>query len=260
MLGAVGVASVRASRSPSSLLRLTREASGLLLAGAALWALVVWLATNMGFMPGSMGLGLPAFVGVWALMMAAMMLPAVAPVAAAYSRSFKEHHHRRLVEFASGYLLVWAGSGLPAFAGALLVDRLSGLNTFAPRAVAAGALVAVAAYQLTPLKRMCLDHCRSPLSQLLHYAGFRGRLRDLRVGMHHGAFCLGCCWALMLVLIALGTMDVFVMLGLVAVVVLEKYGAHGETLSWLVAVIAVALAVVAVAVPQAGLGAPAMSM
>jgi len=214
----------------------------------------------MGFMPGSMGLGLPAFVGVWALMMAAMMLPAVAPVAGAYSRSFKQRRRRQLVEFASGYLLVWAGSGLPAFAGALLVDRLSGLNTFAPRAVAAGALVAVAAYQLTPLKRMCLDHCRSPLSQLLHYAGFRGRLRDLRVGMHHGAFCLGCCWALMLVLIALGTMNVFVMLGLVAVVVLEKYTTHGEALSQLVAVVAVALAVAAVAVPQAGLGAPAMSM
>jgi predicted metal-binding membrane protein len=131
------------------------------------------------------------------------------------------------------------------------------LNIFAPRAVAAGALVA---YQLTPLKRMCLDHCRSRLSQLLHYAGFRGRLRDLRVGMHRGALCLGCCWALMLVLIALGTMNVFVMLGLVAVVVLEKYGAHSEALSRLVAVIAVALAVVAVAVPRAGLGAPAMSM
>jgi predicted metal-binding membrane protein len=259
-LGTDRVASPGASPTPSSLLRLTREASGLLLFGAALWAVVAWLAANMGFVPGSMGLGLPAFVGVWALMMAAMMVPAVAPVAAAYSRSVKEHRRRRLVEFASGYLLAWAGSGLPAFAGALLVDRLSGLTAFAARAVAAGALCAVAAYQLTPLKRMCLDHCRSPLSQLLHYAAFRGTLRDLRVGLHHGAFCLGCCWALMLVLIALGTMNVFVMLSLVAVVVLEKYAAHGVALSRLVAVVAVALAVIAAAVPQASLGAPAISM
>ncbi|MBJ7601990.1 MAG: DUF2182 domain-containing protein [Candidatus Dormibacteraeota bacterium] len=230
------------------------------LAGAALWAVVVWLATNMGFMPGSMGLGLPAFVGVWALMMAAMMLPTVAPVAAAYSRSFGENRRQRHVVFASGYLLVWAGSALPAYAGALLVDRLAGLNSFAGHAVAAGALLAVAVYQITPLKRVCLDHCRSPLAQLLRYAAFRGPLRDLRVGIHHGAFCLGCCWSLMLLLIALGTMNVFVMLGLVAVIVLEKYSTHGEALSRLAAIAAVALAVVAVAVPQAGLGAPPRSM
>jgi predicted metal-binding membrane protein len=253
------VASVGASPAPSSLRKLTPEASGLLFAAAAIWALVVWLATNMGFMPGSMGLGLPAFVGVWALMMAAMMLPAVAPVAAAYSRSFTEHRRRRLFVFASGYLLAWASSGLPAFTVALLVDRLSGLNTFAAHAVAAGALLGVAAYQLTPLKRMCLDHCRSPLSQLLYYASFQGRLRDLRVGMHHSAFCLGCCSALMLLLIALGTMNVFIMLGLVGVVILEKYSAHGEAISRITAAAALALAVVAVAIPQAGLGAPAMS-
>ena len=248
-------------RAPApSLLRLTPEGSALLLTGAAVWVAVVWLATEMGFMPGTMGLGLPAFVGVWALMMAAMMLPAVAPVAAAYARSFSTSRPQRLIIFASGYLFVWAGSGLPAFGAAVVVDRLSGLNSITAHAVAAAALLGVAVYQLSPLKRMCLDHCRSPLSQLLHYASFRGRLRDFRVGLHHGVFCLGCCWALMLLLVALGTMNIFVMLGLASVVVLEKYSARGEAISRLVAVAAVALAVIAVVVPQAGLGMPAMTM
>lgn len=241
-----------AQRSP--LLRFTPEASALFLLGAAAWVAVVWLATSMGSTPGTMGLGLGPFAGVWALMMAAMMLPTVAPVAAAYARSFAVRRRERLVVFASGYLVAWVCSGVVAYGAALLVDRLAGVSTTASRVLAASALFGVAAYQVTPLKRMCLDHCRSPVSQLLRYAAYRGRWRDLRVGMHHGAFCLGCCWALMLLLVALGTMNVFLMLGLVAVVVAEKYSAHGRLLSRLVAVAAVALAVVALAVPQAGLG------
>jgi predicted metal-binding membrane protein len=208
----------------------------------------------MGSMPGTMGLGLGGFGGVWALMMSAMMLPAVAPVAAAYSRSFMQRRRERLIVFASAYLLVWAGSGVVAYPAALLVDRLTGISTTTARVVAAAALLGVAAYQLTPLKRICLDHCRSPLSQLLHYGAFRGRSRDFRVGLHHAAFCLGCCWALMVLLIVLGTMNAFIMLGIVAFVVLEKYSVHGELISRVGAVAAVALAVVALVVPQAGLG------
>jgi predicted metal-binding membrane protein len=255
------MARVDASAQRSSLLRVTPEASALLLLAAAAWVAVIWLATTMGSMPGTMGLGLAAFVGVWALMMAAMMLPAVAPVAAAYSRSFKEGRRERLIVFASAYLLVWASSGLVAFAAALLLDQLTGISTTTARVVAAVALLGVAVYQLTPLKRMCLEHCRSPLSQLLHYAAFRGRSRDLRVGLHHAAFCLGCCWALMVLLIVLGTMNVVIMLGLVAFVVLEKYSVHGQLISRLGAAAAVALAVVALVVPQAGLGVgPSMMM
>jgi predicted metal-binding membrane protein len=248
------MAGVGASAQRPSLVRVTPEASALLLLAAAVWVVVIWLAMSMGSMPGTMGLGVGPFVGVWALMMAAMMLPAVAPVAAAYSRSFRERRSQRLIVFASGYLLVWASSGLVAYAAALLVDRLTGISTTTARVVAAVALLGFAGYQLTPLKRMCLDHCRSPLSQLLHYAAFRGRSRDLRVGLHHGAFCLGCCWALMVLLIVLGTMNVFIMLGLSAFVVVEKYSVHGQFISRLGAAAAVALAVVALTVPQAGLG------
>lgn len=252
------MARVDTSAPRSSLVRVTPEASALLLLGASAWVAVVWLAASMGSMPGTMGLGLGAFLGVWALMMAAMMLPAVAPVAAAYARSFNQQRRQRLLVFASGYLVAWAAAGLVAYAAALVVDRLTGVSTTAARVVTAATLLGVAVYQLTPLKRMCLDHCRSPLSQLLRYAAFRGPSRDLRVGLHHAAFCLGCCWALMVLLVVLGTMNVFVMLGLAAFVVLEKYSSHGLLVSRLGAAAALALAAVALFVPQAGLGGSSM--
>ena len=77
-------------------------------------------------------------------------------------------------------------------------------------------------YQLSPLKDRCLAHCRSPLGLLPHCGSYRGRTRDLRVGAHHGGYCLGCCWALMVILIALGVMNVAAMVGLAALVLIEK--------------------------------------
>ncbi len=74
---------------------------------------------------------------------------------------------------------------------------------------------------------MCLSHCRSPLGQLLRYGAYTGRLRDLRIGLHHGAYCVGCCWALMLVLVAVGVMNVAVMAGIAAVIFVEKLWRFG---------------------------------
>jgi predicted metal-binding membrane protein len=215
---------------------------------------VVWLARGMGSMPATMGFELPAFVGVWTLMMAAMMLPSVAPVAALYARSVTLNRRQRLFVFASGYLLVWAASGVPAFGAAWIATDIAANHTSAARAAAGGVFVAFALYQLTPLKRVCLEHCRSPLSLLLRYASFRGRFRDLRVGMHHGAFCLGCCWVLMLLLIALGTMNLLVMVGLVGLVLLEKYHPQGLLVSRMAAASALVLAAVAIVYPQVAPG------
>ena len=77
-------------------------------------------------------------------------------------------------------------------------------------------------YQLSSLKDRCLAHCRSSLGLLLHYGSYGGRLRDLRVGAHHGGYCLGCCWGLMVILIAVGVMNVAAMVGLAALVLIEK--------------------------------------
>jgi hypothetical protein len=98
-----------------SLRQLTPPASLLLVAAAGAWAGVVLLARGMGSMPGTMGLGAGSFGAIWALMMAAMMLPSAAPFASLYSRSFTDGRGSRLAAFASGYLIVWTLAALPAY-------------------------------------------------------------------------------------------------------------------------------------------------
>jgi predicted metal-binding membrane protein len=116
-------------------------------------------------------------------------------------------------------------------------------------------------YQLSSLKDRCLAHCRSPLGLLLHYGSYRGKSRDLRVGAHHGGYCLGCCWALMLILIAVGVMNVAAMIGLAALVLTEKAWSRGHMVARLAGVAALALAVATIWLPWLAPGlhsAPAM--
>ncbi len=229
--------------SAPTLRQVTLPSSLLLLAAAAAWVAVLALAPDMSTVPGTMGLSFGAFVVLWALMMAAMMLPTVAPFAALYSRTLTERRTARVSELAVGYLLVWALTGVPAYVLVRLSGELATDRPTAARVVAVAALTACGAYQLTPLKERCLAHCRSPLGFLLHYAGYRGRLRDLRVGVHHGAYCLGCCWALMVVLVAVGMMNPVAMVVLTAVVLVEKTWAWGHRFSLVVGVLAIVLAV-----------------
>ncbi|GAC1655493.1 MAG: hypothetical protein NVS9B1_08790 [Candidatus Dormibacteraceae bacterium] len=194
-------------------------------------------------MGSSMGLSLLGFLGAWTLMMAAMMLPSVAPVAALHARSLAGRGGS-LALFVLGYIAIWSALGIPAFGFALGVDRAA---MAAPQAVRWGVvaiLLAAAGYQLTPLKRLCLDHCRSPLSLILHYGSFKGPLRDLRVGAHHGLYCAGCCWPLMLLLVAVGTMSLGPMLVLTAVIAGEKLLPGGATMTRATGAAAALLAVV----------------
>ena len=121
-----------------------------------------------------------------------------------------------------GYLGVWAAAGLPAFGLAWLAGWLTGRHPGAAHIAAVAVFAVAGAYQLSRLKDRCLAKCRSPLGLLLHYGSYRGRFRDLRVGAHHGGYCLGCCWALMVILIAVGVMNVAAMVGLAALVLIEK--------------------------------------
>ena len=200
-------------------------------------------------MSGTMGLTLPAFLVAWTVMMAAMMLPSVAPVASLYARSIASRRGVRLTLFTSGYLLVWAASGVAAFAIGAVISGLAGGD--ARIGIAAGVIAYLAAglYQLSPLKYRCLSHCRSPLSLFFHYSSYQGLLRDLRVGAHHGAYCLGCCWALMLVLLALGAMSVVPMLILAVVVLTEKLWSRGEAFAHAVGVACLILAVATIPFP-----------
>ena len=200
-------------------------------------------------MSGTMGLALPAFLVAWTVMMAAMMLPSVAPVASLYARSIAARRTLRLTLFTAGYLVVWASAGVLAFALGALIAQLAEGDTRLGTVAGVAAYLACGLYQLSPLKYRCLAHCRSPLSLFLKYSSFRGVLRDFRVGVHHGAYCLGCCWGLMVVLLALGAMSVVPMLILATVVLIEKLWSRGEDFSRLVGVACLGLAVATIWVP-----------
>jgi predicted metal-binding membrane protein len=232
-----------------SLRRLTPQAAILLLVAAVAWLVTVGRAGAMGGMTGTMGLGLPAFVGMWALMMAAMMLPSVAPVASMYQRSVRSYRALRLAGFTAGYLFAWAGAGVPAFLLTAVTAQLVDGHPAWVTAVAVVVFASCGVYQLTPLKSRCLKHCRSPLSLLLHYGAYRGALRDVRAGAHHGAYCLGCCWSLMALFVVLGVMNLAAMVVLAVVVLVEKLWVRGEVFSRAVGVAALVLAVAVIWLP-----------
>ena len=166
------------------------------------------------------------FLGVWVVMMAAMMFPSLTPTVALYSRMSRDRIAPLV--FTGGYLAAWAAAGAAAFTvarggGGIAGDVLAWER--AGRWVAGMTLVVAAAYELTPLKDVCLSKCRSPLGFLL--GSWRdGRAGALQMGARHGAWCIGCCWALMASLLALGVMSVAWMAFVAALIALEK------TLPW----------------------------
>ncbi|CAM3972896.1 DUF2182 domain-containing protein [Smaragdicoccus niigatensis] len=168
------------------------------------------------------------FIGVWVVMMAAMMFPSVAPTVALYARMTRLRSPVLPFVFAAGYLLTWAAAGVVAYgigsaATHIAGDQLSWSNW--GRTIAGVTLIVAAVYELTPLKDVCLGKCRSPLGVLLgHWRdGFRGALQ---MGAKNGAWCVGCCWALMASLFALGVMSVSWMAVIAGLIAIEK------TLPW----------------------------
>ena len=211
-------------------LRWTPSTVALLGLAALAWVGVIAYARDMGNGPGTMGMALREFMPMWGGMMAAMMLPAVAPVATLYARTIKTNRTARLSLFVGGYLVAWTAAGIPAYYVLRGVDHFVADSDTALRNIAVITLAAAGVYQLSPLKSRCLRHCRSPLAQLLHYGNVKGRLRDLKVAIHHAGYCLGCCWALMALFVAFGVMNVWVMIGLAAIVLAEKVLRSGETI------------------------------
>ncbi len=230
-------------------LLLRGETAVLLLLAAAAWAATLVLARGMSGMSGTMGLSFLLFLLVWTLMMAAMMLPSVAPLASMYARSITTSRATRLAGMVAGYLIVWAAAGAPAYALAALTDWLDGHHPGVAHGLAVAIFASCGVYQLTGLKDRCLAHCRSPFGLLLRYGSFRGRTRDLRVGAHHGAYCLGCCWALMVILIAVGVMNIAAMLALAVLILAEKTWARGELTARLAGVAALCLAIATIWLP-----------
>jgi predicted metal-binding membrane protein len=236
---------------------------------AVAWAVTVLLARQMGNGPGTMGLALAPFLGLWVVMMAAMMLPSVAPVAVLWTRlisgvSAGFGRVARLGMFLSGYLLTWAVIGAVAFAALAGTGRLLTASPTAAKWLGVAIFLAAGIYQLTPWKDWCLRRCRSPIGALMYYTGFKGRSRDVRVGLHHGATCAGCCWGLMIVLIAVGVMNVAAMAALAAVIFAEKLWRYGKPFGQAIGVVLITVGVLAIWFPWLlpGLhasGMPAMS-
>jgi predicted metal-binding membrane protein len=175
--------------------------------------------------------GLVLFLASWQLMTAAMMLPSSMPLV----RLFWAASGRRdaLAAFLGGYALVWGLFGLVAFAGDglvhALVDTVPVLEQ-RPWLIAGGVLVTAGAFQFTKLKDACLDECRHPAVFLMR--GYRrGAGAAYRLGRDHGILCLGCCWALMLVMFAAGFANLVWMAILAAVTAYEKAGRHGRRLT-----------------------------
>jgi predicted metal-binding membrane protein len=183
------------------------------------------------------------FLLLWIVMMAAMMLPSVAPVASMYLTVLRNRRNGTAVAHVTGliagYLLAWAGFGLAAYGISRALGNLAPMGmSMAPSRLAvwsaATTLVLAGMYQFTPLKARCLRHCRSPLGFLLHFGNYSGRLKDVRVGAYHGGYCVGCCWSLMLVLVAVGVMNMAWMVALTAVVLVEKVWVYGERFGYAV--------------------------
>lgn len=203
--------------------------AALLLMATAAWAVVVWQATG----DDPMAMSPAVFLGSWTVMMAAMMLPAALPVLLTFDRV--QAGRRKQGGFAvstwvflAGYLLVWATFGAVALGARELLAAV-GISLESQDAV--GVLLALAGvYQFSPLKHACLGKCRTPLGFVL--GSWRdGPLGAVRMGLEHGVSCLGCCWALFLVLFPLGLMNLAAMAAVTALVFAEKVLPAGPQLA-----------------------------
>jgi predicted metal-binding membrane protein len=197
--------------------------------------------------PGSLGF----YVVSWVVMMSAMMFPSIAPMVLTFGFVQRRRHDRGSVErtvsswvFVSGYLLTWTAFGLLAYGlyvgvRSLSIPELSWHR--GGRYLAGAVLLAAAIYQLTPIKDACLRRCRAPLEFVL--TNWRdGPLGALRMGVVHGAWCVGCCWALMAALFALGVMSLTWMIAVAGLIAVEKLLPWRELANRLVAVTLLALA------------------
>lgn len=236
-------------RSPGELERKPRSAAGLLLvrqrvlivgalAGlvALCWLYLAGISAGMSAMDPDMAMppkgavDLVLLLAMWWVMMIGMMLPSAAPMILTFASINRNARARGqpyvpTAIFASGYLLAWGGFSIAATLAQWGLEQASLLSAMAMKitspALGGALFVAAGLYQLTPLKRRCLSHCRSPFDFVINHwrSGFGGALR---MGLEHGLYCLGCCWILMVLLFAVGAMNLLWVAGLAAVVLVEK--------------------------------------
>lgn len=222
------------------------------LAGLAWW----WTAgqtQGMDTGPWSDLVGVGWFLGMWVVMMAAMMLPSVASTVVLYSRMTRDRSAVLAWMFVGGYLVTWAVAGLAAFAVGVGGSAVAGTSlewNHGGRVLAGLTLLGAAGYQLSPLKDRCLGKCRSPLGMLLG-SWRNGEPGALLMGIKNGAWCVGCCWALMASLFALGVMSVLWMAVIGGMIAIEKTVPWEKPATYGTAIVLLALGVMVLAAPSA---------
>ena len=195
---------------------------------------------------------LAPFLGTWTLMMAAMMVPSAMPMfllhrLTAADGSGRVRTELRSLAFVSGYLLVWASTGIAVWLAGRLVELV-----VPPESRAAGiaaVLLVAGLYQLTPLKAACLRACRTPMDFLLTH-WHRGLGGALRLGVEHGLYCLGCCWALMAVFVGAGAMGLVWAVLIATIVFVEKIAPRGPLFGRAVGVVLLAGAILLLLRPE----------
>jgi predicted metal-binding membrane protein len=231
----------------------------LALAGAAWWLTVRRSAGMTDMVQGlaqvgggaSFDMTTPVFLAMWVTMMVAMMFPTIAPIVLLHRMVVRRHGGGALptVTFVGGYLVVWTIAGLVPLGLLLGFRDISAGSTWVARVCGAVVLVA-GAYQFSRWKQACLRACRTPLTFLSTHDFGHGLIGTLRAGMSHGAYCLGCCWALMAVLFTVGLMNLAWMAALAIVFLAEKNWKHGVVLTKLVGAATVALGLAVLVHPE----------
>src|SRR5262245_43217312 len=234
---------------------------GLLLAlAAAAWAVLVWQHADATMdMTASVTLGprVPLFLVIWVLMMVAMMLPTAAPMILTFHKV--QAGNRKLGDafgttcvFVAAYLLVWACAGMFAYAGMLAAETAAARLALSPATMAqiGGAIIMMAGiYQLTPLKDLCLSKCRTPMDFIV--TSWRdGATSALEMGLLYGAYCLGCCWLLFVMLFPLGITNIGAMAAVTLIVFAEKTLPWPRVVPYATAVALVLYGALVTAVPQ----------
>jgi predicted metal-binding membrane protein len=244
--------------------RVTLSTVGLLVGLASLaWWSTVRQANSMSDMVSGLGqvggrmpndMTVPVFLGMWVVMMVAMMFPTIAPFVLAHRMVVRKRGEGSAptVAFVGGYLAVWSAIGVVPLVGLLAFRDLSADaadSRWLPT-LAGAILLGAGAYHFTKWKALCLKHCRSPMGFLMSH-DFRGGFRSaFKAGVNHGAYCLGCCWALMAVLVVVGLMNLVWMAAIAIVFLLEKNWTHGVTLTKLVGAALIVLGLMVIVAPD----------
>jgi predicted metal-binding membrane protein len=233
----------------------------LLILAAAAWWSTLGTARDMGDMVSGLGaigtkmmpsdVNAGVFLAMWVTMMVAMMFPTIGPIVLLHRMVMRRRGEGALptVAFVGGYLVVWTAAGLVPLA-ALVGFRGVTAGTYWVAPLGGAILIGAGAYQFTRWKQTCLRACRSPMTFLMTHDFGAGPVGAFRVGVSHGAFCLGCCWALMSVLVVVGLMNIAWMAVLAVLFLAEKTWQHGAVLTKVAGTAVIALGVAIVLRPD----------